>query len=314
MEIEHNLSKKRIKENNKKALKFSQNQTYYNRYISSLYNVITNKLGSFQKNYFNRKSCLDIGSREGVQVLVLCLIFDIISFTGIERNEGLVYKSLRNYRCLSAIIENLNLEVIKDEKNNDGHLSNNDEFDLLEDLKKECGENRKQSDTFNNNSRIKSSKELILKSSNHNIINNVLIQFIERELIDNSQYKLKKIQTLPFIEFKNTTLKYFITDQKYDVITCFDHFDSFWEISITEFFDKAICLLNNNGILILEIDSRVDYFDKCRINKDKDNFTELKKFLSREYGHKLYLINELYISCNSNKGYDKPILVYQKIA
>ena len=310
---EQSLGKKRMKENNKKSMKFIQNQMYYNRYISSLYDTITNKLGSFQKNYFNRKTCLDIGSREGLQVLVLCLIFDVFSFTGIERNEGLVYKSLRNYRCLSTIIENLSLEESKDENTNDAHFSNNDDYDLLEDLKKECGENRKQSDTYKSNVNVKSSKELLLKSTNHNILNNVLVQFVERELIDGGLHKQKKIQSLPFIEFKNTTLKYFNTDNKYDVITCFDHFDSFCDITITEFFDKTIGLMNNNGILILEIDSRVDYLDKCKINKDKDNFTELKKFLSREYDHNLYLINELYISSNSNKGYDKPILVYQKI-
>ena len=310
---EQNLGKKRTKESNDKSLKFSQNQTYYNRYISSLYDTITNKLGSFQKNYFDRKSCLDIGSREGVQLLVLCLIFDIISFTGIERNEGLVYKSIRNYRCVSTIIENLSLEESKVENTNNANFSNNDDYDLLEDLKKECGENRKQSDIYKNNINVKSSKDLLLKSTNHNNVNNVLLQFIERELIYNDQHKLKKIQSFPFIEFKNTTLKDFNTDKKYDVITCFDHFDSFLEITITEFFDKAIGLMNNNGILILEIDSRVDYFNKCKINKDKDNFKELKKFLSREYDHNLYLINELYISSNSNKGYDKPLLVYQKI-
>ena len=311
MEMEQCLNKKRTKSNLKNAFNYSHKQNYYNRYITSLYDTITNKLGSFSKNYFNRKSCLDIGSREGVQVLVLCLIFDILNSTGIETNQGLVYKSLRNYRYLSNIIENLSSEESKVECiNNHNYTSNQDDYDLLEDLKKECGENRKQSDTQIN---AKQPKELILKCNNQNIINNVLLQFIERELMDNNTYKLRKNKTLPFIEFKNTSLKFFNTNQKYDVITCFDHFDSFYESSIIDFFDKTISLLNNNGILILEIDSRVDYFNNCKINKDKDNFTELKKFLSSEYDHNLFLINELYISSNSNKGYDKPILIYQKI-
>ena len=55
MEMEQCLNKKRTKSNLKNAFNYSHKQNYYNRYITSLYDTITNKLGSFSKNYFRNQ-------------------------------------------------------------------------------------------------------------------------------------------------------------------------------------------------------------------------------------------------------------------
>lgn len=318
----------------KKNINF--NKKYYNRYVESIYNTVKNIYKNISKSFFNNKTCLNIYSNEGIETIILSLATDADMIISIEENEKLIYKSIKNLKLIKNYMNfnykdrsneellPLDSSIIKENKNNLVELPLIEDDDLLEDLKKECrrkdtndAENEEEKSVISyknekNNRKLKGNNDCL---TYHNYPNpsNSLIYLIE--IVDYKNKSNSNRMILDNIEFLNKNLSDIDNHNplyQYDLITCFDNFHKFNSLNIDDFIKKCILLLKSNGFLLLELDSRVDYLNNCHVNRNKKNIKILKDYIQFNYCEFIQLTNEIYISSNSIKGYDKPVLIYQK--
>jgi 7SK snRNA methylphosphate capping enzyme len=296
---------------------------YYNRYLEALKDP---RLNLIKREWFENKKCLHIGCNDGLITIMLAVIYQPKTISGIDIDYKLVKKAIKNVKYVER--NNLSKKFIIENSscNHDLNISNH-----INDKKSQCQEN----DNFDNNQMRDSSslkaKDIISKMENMPKSFLLSLGFPKAKNLD----RLEKLSNLKNEQNNLFPKNIFFTQENYvskiiseNEFNIFDTITSlstskwihlnYGDVGIKIFFYNIYKSLKPGGIFLFEFQNWKSYKKRKSLSENiKDNFAEIKlrpesfkEYLENNYGY--LLIDTLNPPANNKKMFERPIYVFRK--
>lgn len=310
-------------------------KNYYRRYLECFDNK-GNKSAFLKESHFWNKSCLDIGCGEGIMTIILASQFSPKSMEGLDLDHRLVNQAIKNTKLIDSNLKcNDIIRSIREseEKHSGDFIEDLLKFrDSTKDLKEGSTSKERKIEQGADCSELSMMKtEDLIKKIKSLPKSFMYTQKQEREIDTKSKILqftrpgLNSQEGFPsnvFFSTGNALTEDQTRQSKFNTITCLSTVKwihlNYGDLGVKVLFDNVYNWLAPGGLFILDIPEWKSYQRRKKLNQRiKSNYysirlkpSDFSKYLQQVYSFKL--VDEAIPYSNSNRGYERQILVLKK--